>query len=151
MASENIEMKIESPAFASNEPIPSKFSCEGADVSPPLSIAGIPATAVSLAIIVDDPDAPMGTFVHWVAWNIDAVTTTLGEGFEVSAQGRNDFGESRYRGPCPPPGKPHRYFFKIYALDTSLDLPEGTTKEHLLSAMEGHILGQGELIGTYQR
>jgi len=145
------ELTIESSAFNPHEPIPKKYSCEGEDVSPPLVIFNSPGDTASFAIIVDDPDAPSGDFVHWVAWNINADQTTLGEGASVASQGRNDFGVNTYRGPCPPPGKLHRYYFKVYALDTILSIPEGSTNQDLLDAMEGHILAKGELLGTFQR
>jgi Raf kinase inhibitor-like YbhB/YbcL family protein len=144
-------MKIESSAFQNQQPIPRKYTCEGTDVSPPLTFSGIPAGTQSLALIVDDPDAPMGTFDHWIVWDIPANSTALAEGARVPKQGTNHFREKRYRGPCPPPGKPHRYFFKLYALDTMLDLEEGASKEELEASIKGHILGKAELIGTYQR
>lgn len=144
-------MKIESPAFANNQKIPKKHTCEGEDVSPALNFSDIPEGTHSLAIIVDDPDAPSGTFDHWLAWNIPAATKTLGEGANIPRQGTNGFGDTRYRGPCPPRGKPHRYFFKIFALDSLLFIPEGSNKEALEEAMEGHILGEAQLIGIYQR
>lgn len=144
-------MEISSPAFEESQPIPSHYTCEGEDVSPPLLFHDIPDGTKSLALIVDDPDAPMGTFDHWIAWNLSPDQTSLQEGADVPIEGINDFRETRYRGPCPPPGAPHRYFFKVYALDDTLDLPAGITKEQLIEAMEGHILGQAELIGTYQR
>jgi Raf kinase inhibitor-like YbhB/YbcL family protein len=151
MAKENGELKVESAAFIPNGPIPEKYTCEGNNISPPLKISGIPAGSVSLAIIVDDPDAPSGVFVHWLAWNIDPGLINLPEGADLPSQGKNDFRVNAYNGPCPPPGKPHRYFFKVYALDQKLSLPEGSTKQDLLDAIEGHVLGKGELIGTYQR
>lgn len=144
-------MQIESSAFANKEKIPSTYTCEGQDISPPLKFSGIPAKAKSLALIVDDPDAPSGTFDHWIAWNLPATTTELKEGASFPNEGSNGFGATRYRGPCPPRGKPHRYFFKLYALDTMLDLENGSTKDGLLNAMKGHILKQAELVGTYQR
>lgn len=144
-------MKIESLAFKDKQPIPKKFTCEGDDVSPPLRFSDIPKGAKTLALLVDDPDAPRGTFDHWIAWNIPASTTALSEGASVPKQGQNHFGDLQYRGPCPPPGKPHRYFFKLYALDIALNLEEGVTKGEVESAMNGHILAQAELVGTYQR
>lgn len=148
---EGKQVKIESAAFKNNQPIPRKYTCDGEDVSPPLNISDIPPKTKSLAIVVDDPDAPVGTFDHWIAFNIPSDQTTLSEGAKVSKQGKNHFRELRYRGPCPPKGPAHRYFFKVYALDVALDLPEGISKKQLEEAMEGHILGKGELIGTYQR
>lgn len=144
-------MLIESPAFEAHQPIPKKFTCEGEDVSPPLVIQEIPKGAKSLVLIVDDPDAPRGVWVHWLAWNIDPSTGKFDEGSSVPMQGRNDFGELDYRGPCPPKGNPHRYFFKLYALDAKLNLPAGSDKKQLEDAMKVHILGHAELVGTYQR
>jgi Raf kinase inhibitor-like YbhB/YbcL family protein len=144
-------MKIATTAFEHEKPIPPKFTCQGVDVSPPLSFSNTPAGTKSFALIVDDPDAPRGTWVHWVAWNIPGDSKGLAEGGRVPNQGKNDFQENRYRGPCPPPGKPHRYFFKLYALDTTLSLPEDSSKGQLESAMEGHILAKAELIGTFKR
>lgn len=144
-------MKLESSAFKAHQPIPKKYTCEGEDISPPLSFIDIPKGTKSLAIIVDDPDAPRGTFDHWIAWNLPASTKLLSEKAEVPKQGKNHFDDTRYRGPCPPHGNPHRYFFKAYALDTLIDLPNGISKKQLEDAMEGHILGKAELVGTYQR
>lgn len=144
-------MHIESPAFEHHKPIPKKYTCEGQDVSPPLVFNDIPKGTKSLALVMDDPDAPMGTFDHWIVWNIPADTKSLTEGASVPMQGKNHFKEVRYRGPCPPKGLPHRYFFKLFALDTVIELPSGSTKNQLLDALEGHVLGQAELVGTYQR
>ncbi|NGX42398.1 MAG: putative lipoprotein LppC [Chlamydiae bacterium] len=151
MATEKRELQITSTAFKHNATIPRKYTCEGVDVSPPLSIGNAPDAVKSYAIIVDDPDAPMGTFVHWVAWNIDPTAISLNEGESIPAEGRNDFRQDRYRGPCPPPGSPHRYFFKVFALDTQLDISKGSTRDELVAAMDGHILSYGELVGIYQR
>lgn len=144
-------MKIESSAFRNNERIPKKYTGEGEDVSPPLRIQDVPKGTVSMALIVDDPDAPMGIFDHWILWNIPSQKFELKEGELIGVPGINHFKEARYRGPMPPPGPVHRYFFKIYALDTMLNLPEGSTKSDLEKAMKGHILGQGEMFGTYSR
>lgn len=144
-------MELKSTAFENQMPIPKKYTYDGDDISPPLSISDVPKDAQSFALIVDDPDAPTGTFDHWVAWNISPEKVEFSEGESVPMQGKNDFGELRYRGPAPPPGGPHRYFFKLYALNAMLELEEGATKEDLESAIEGHILDQAELIGTYQR
>lgn len=144
-------MKIESSAFVHGQTIPAKYTCTGKDVSPPISILEAPRETISFVIIMDDPDAPMGVFDHWLAWNIPGNTTGLSEGAKVPLQGRNGFRDTKYRGPCPPPGKPHRYFFKVYALDTLLKLPEGAGKRELETAMEGHILAKGELIGLFAR
>lgn len=144
-------MEIKSPAFEHGQPIPKKYTCDGEDVSPPLTFSGVPNDAKSLALVVDDPDAPLGVFDHWIVWNLDPDLKELPENASVEKQGKNDFGESKYRGPCPPPGPAHRYRFKVYALDAMLDLPEGARKKELEKAMEGHILAKGELIGTYSR
>lgn len=144
------QMRITSPVFTSNDFIPAKYTCDGENVSPPLEIEGIPENAKCLAIIADDPDAPVGTWVHWVAWNIP-VTHSIKENSLHGKQGINDFQLNRYSGPCPPNGKTHRYFFKIYALDDLLSLPAKTTKHTLEKAMSAHILAFGELVGAYKR
>lgn len=150
-------MTLESSAFAAGQPIPQKFTCEGADVSPPLRWSDPPAGANNFALIADDPDAPAGTWVHWVLYNLPAETRSLPEGVPKSAaaaggaQGQNDFRKTGYGGPCPPPGKPHRYFFKLYALGAALALPAGAQKKDVERAIGGHILAQAELMGTYQR
>ncbi|MBW2436199.1 MAG: YbhB/YbcL family Raf kinase inhibitor-like protein [Deltaproteobacteria bacterium] len=148
---------ITSSAFSEGQAIPSLYTCDGPDVSPDLAWSGVPETAASLALICDDPDAPMGTWVHWVLFNIPADTDRLpaeipSDGIlENSAcHGKNDFGKLGYGGPCPPGGT-HRYFFKLYALDTQLELDSGSTKAQLLEAMQGHILAEGQLMGTYSR
>jgi len=146
------ELKIISSAFPSDGSIPAKYTCDGADLSPPLEIGDVPAPAKSLALIVDDPDAPVGNWVHWVVWNIDPGIREVGEG-KVPArgiEGKNDWGRNSYGGPCPPSGT-HRYFFKLFALDTTLNLGHATTKKDLERAMEGHILARGQLIGLYKR
>lgn len=144
---------VTSLAFQHNQTIPRRYTCEGEDKSPPLSIAEAPEGTKSFALIVDDPDAPVGLWVHWLVWNISPDKTVIAEGETASGalQGLNDFRKTDYGGPCPPPGKPHRYFFKVFALDDMLDLPAGSSKDQLESAMQGHILAQGELIGLYQR
>ncbi len=142
-------MKLTSPEFENKGSIPSKFTCEGEDVSPELIIDDIPQDAGSLALIVDDPDAPMGTWVHWVVYDMPAISK-IDEGAVPGKQGINDFGKKDYGGPCPPSGR-HRYFFKLYALDKELDLDEGIDKKALEKAMDGHILAQAELVGLYQR
>lgn len=144
-------MQIDSPAFEHHSPIPKKYTCEGEDVSPPLTFRDIPAGTKTLALIMDDPDAPNGTFDHWIVWNLTPGQNSLSEGAKVPNQGKNSFRETEYGGPCPPPGKPHRYFFKLYALDTIINLPNGSTKSQLEEAMEGHILARAELVGTYKR
>lgn len=144
-------MKILSPAFQHMQMIPSFYTCEGKDISPPFLISEAPSGAKSLAFVMDDPDAPMGTWVHWVFWNLPMSTTEIAENVTLSApQGRTDFGFSHYGGPCPPSGI-HRYFFKLYALDTVLDLPAGSTKSDLEKAMIGHVLEKAELVGLYKK
>ena len=144
-----LDMKLTSPEFENNKFIPKKFTCEGSDINPALSIDGIPDKAASLALIVDDPDAPMGTWVHWVVFDIP-LTAKIEEKSIPGTQGSNDFGRGDYGGPCPPSGT-HRYFFKLYALDSKLGLKAGITKHELEKAMQGHILGQAQLIGLYKR
>jgi Raf kinase inhibitor-like YbhB/YbcL family protein len=146
------DFKLSSPAFAEGQPIPARFTADGSDVSPPLVIAEPPDGTVSLALIMDDPDAPVGTWVHWVAWNIPAETVEIAEGKlpEVALSGRNSWRRTGYGGPSPPSGT-HRYFFKLYALSAELELPESTDKAALVRAMEGHTLAQATLMGTYTR
>ena len=148
--------KITSPAFANGGAIPSDFSCDGRDVSPALSWTEPPTGTQSFALIMDDPDAPMGTWVHWVIFNIPASTRDLTEGTPTdpqlsdrSLQGKTSAGSTGYHGPCPPSGT-HRYFFKLYALDTVLSLSTKADKKDLLAAMEGHILANAELMGTFK-
>ena len=144
-------MKISSSAFSGDGNIPSKFTCDGADTSPPLQIEGAPEAAKTLVLIVDDPDAPSGLFTHWLVWNVDPKTISVGEGNAPSGvQGRNDFGKTGYGGPCPPSGT-HRYYFKAYALDSQLSLAAGANRKQLEAAMKGHVIGQGELMGRYGR
>ena len=145
------KMRVESPSFSQGGSIPGKFTCQGENITPALSISGLPEGTRSMAIIVDDPDAPMGTWVHWVAWNIAPEKTSTSEGEQPGTQGINDSGGSGYGGPCPPRGPSHTYRFKVYALDTTIDLEEGATKAQLESAMKGHILAKAELDGEYQR
>ena len=146
------DLSITSPAFLPGGMIPSKYTCDGADVSPPLLIGNIPENTRSLALIVDDPDAPVGTWVHWVVWNIVANTREIPENSVPpgALQGTNDFRKQEYGGPCPPSGT-HRYFFKLYALDALLSAQEGATKARIEEAMKGHVLAQAELIGLYRR
>ncbi|SRR6266849_3220371 len=145
------KMRITSSAFQEGANIPSKFTCDGADSSPPLQIADVPSGTKSLALIVDDPDAPSGLFTHWMVWNIPPQTNAVGEGSAPQGvQGTNDFGKSGYGGPCPPSGT-HRYYFKIFALDRELDLPSGGKRGQLDAAMKGHVVAQGELMGRYLR
>jgi Raf kinase inhibitor-like YbhB/YbcL family protein len=155
---EATKLVVTSAAFDSGQPIPVKYTCQGEDVSPPLRWEGAPATTKSFALICDDPDAPGGTWVHWVIYNQPPDAASLLENTAKSvalpnggAQGRNSFGNIGYGGPCPPGGKAHRYFFKVYALDVALTLKDQPDKEKLLAAMKGHIVAQGQLMGTYQR
>lgn len=154
----SMTLKMTSSAFESGGTIPKKFTCDGPDVSPELTWNDPPAGTRSFALIADDPDAPMGTWVHWVLYDLPAETRSLPEDTpkqeQLSSgarQGRNDFPRIGYGGPCPPPGKPHRYYFKLYALDAKLDLQPGATKAGVERAMQGHILAQGELMGRYGR
>ena len=142
-------MRLACPEFKNNDSIPSKFTCDNSDISPALVIEDIPRDALSLALIVDDPDAPGGMWVHWIVYDIPVITR-IGENSIPGKQGLNDFGRLNYGGPCPPSGT-HRYFFKIYALDKQLGLPEGITKAALEKAMQGHILDRAELVGLYKR
>jgi hypothetical protein len=151
-------MKISSAAFAAGEMIPKKFTCDGLDTSPKLDWTEPPAKTQSFALIMDDPDAPAGTWVHWVLFDLPADVRELAEGVAKqeqtvngARQGRNDFGKIGYGGPCPPPGSPHRYFFKLYALDAKLNLKAGATKADVEGAMRGHILAHAEMIGKYGR
>jgi len=143
-------MKITSPDFTDNTPIPKEFTCLGEDVNPALNIEGTPKDAKSLALIVDDPDAPSGMWVHWVVFNIPPSTTTIHKNSIPGSQGRNDFNRQNYGGPCPPSGT-HHYHFKIYALDTMLNLQEKISKKDLEFAMKGHILDQSELTGLFKK
>ncbi len=143
------ELTVSSPVFENKKPIPSKYTCDGDDVNPPLTIEGVPKETKSLVLIVDDPDAPMGTYDHWISWNIPP-TSTIEENTAPGTEGINDFRKHSYGGPCPPGGT-HRYFFKIYALDTKLDLDSNSRKKDVEKAMQGHILAKGELVGLYHR
>lgn len=142
-------LKLMSPVFEDGEVIPEKYTCEGEDKNPPLKIAEIPEGTKTLALIVDDPDAPVGTFVHWVVWNIEPAEE-IKEDSVPGQQGENNFGKVQYGGPCPPSGE-HRYFFKLYALDAELELPQGSTKDDLKRAMEKHIIEQATLMGRFSR
>lgn len=145
-------MKIQSPAFEQNQPIPAKYTCDGENISPPLVISEVPEGTESLVLICDDPDAPAGTWVHWTLWNIPPHTKEIPENSAPAgaSEGTTSFGNTGYGGPCPPSGT-HRYFFKLYALDKTLDLPPAASPEQLQEAMEGHILESAELVGLYQR
>jgi Raf kinase inhibitor-like YbhB/YbcL family protein len=143
---------LTSDAFEQGAAIPSRYTCEGDDLSPPLSWIDVPDDALSLALICDDPDAPAGTFTHWVAWGIDPSAGGLAEGEPAPREGLNGFGSSGYRGPCPPPGHgPHRYFFRLFALDAEPRVEPGAGREALESAIDGHVIDAAELVGTYQR
>lgn len=142
-------MKISSPAFSDDGMIPPKYTCQGSDINPQLDISEIPPNTKTLALIVDDPDAPSGDWVHWVLFNV-AVTNRILENSAPGILGRNDFGRNTWGGPCPPSGT-HRYLFKIYSLDTALELRAGATKKDLEKAMAGHILGKAVLTGLYKR
>jgi Raf kinase inhibitor-like YbhB/YbcL family protein len=153
-----MSIEITSTAFKAGESIPKQYTGDGADKSPPLRWSELPSGTKSIALICDDPDAPRGTWVHWVLFNVPAQTRELAEGVPTidtlsdgTKQGKNDFGDIGFGGPAPPKGKPHRYFFKLFALDVALDLPTGVTKAELEKAMKGRILAEGQLMGTYQR
>ena len=144
-------MKVFSSAFENEGKIPSEFTCDGQDISPPLSITDVPKEAKTISIVMDDPDAPMGTFTHWIVWNIPSLKTQFAKGEKLDfGQGRTSFGMTEYGGPCPPSGI-HRYFFKIYALDTKLDLKQGSSVKDLEKAMSGHVLAESVLMGKYSR
>jgi hypothetical protein len=151
-------MNLSSTSFQNGSRIPAKYTCSGANLSPQLAWTAPPAATASFALIVTDPDAPRGTWVHWVLYNLPAGTRALPEGLPAlgqlpdgALQGRNDFGEIGYGGPCPPPGAPHHYHFTLYALDAKLNLPVGATRTQVEAAIQGHILAHGELIGLFQR
>jgi Raf kinase inhibitor-like YbhB/YbcL family protein len=153
-----MSIELTSTAFQPGGTIPKQHTADGADRSPPLHWSEPPSGTKSLALICDDPDAPGGTWVHWVLFNLPSQTRELEEGVPTTEtlgngakQGTNDFGNIGYGGPDPPKGKPHRYLFKLYALDVAVDLPAGATKAQLTDAMKGHILGEGQLVGTYGR
>ncbi len=147
-------MLLTSPSFKNNEFIPDKFTCDGGDINPALEIANIPPEAKSLTLIVDDPDAPAGTFTHWTVWNIAPGTAFIKEESKPpqSREGTTDFGRIGYGGPCPPPGKPHHYHFTLYALDSMLDLPEGASRSELEFELKKHrLIAETELVGLYQK
>ncbi len=158
MASTTPTIELRSPAFGDRSRIPAQYTCDGGDFSPPLSWSQPPAGTRSQALIVDDPDAPSGVFTHWLLFNIPPDRTTLQEDVSradsvpgVGEQGTNDFGRPGYGGPCPPGGRPHRYVFTIYALDSTLGQGRGRTKGELLRQMSGRVLAKGQLVGLYQR
>jgi Raf kinase inhibitor-like YbhB/YbcL family protein len=153
-----MQIQLSSTAFKEGEVIPVVYTCDGENISPPLSWVSVPQNAQSLALIVDDPDAPAGIWVHWVVFDISPTLGSLSEGTSSSGSqdsfgtpGTSSFRKSGYGGPCPPKGKPHRYFFKLYALDIKLGLKSGASKTDVEKAMQGHILAQGQLMGTYGR
>ncbi|MBS3104901.1 YbhB/YbcL family Raf kinase inhibitor-like protein [Candidatus Woesearchaeota archaeon] len=144
-------MELTSSAFTHNSAIPSEYTCDGNDLSPELMISDVPSNAKSLVLISDDPDAPVGTWDHWVVFNIPPLTASIPKGTEPKGTaGKNSWGRTGYGGPCPPSGT-HRYFFKLYALDTTLNLPQGAAKKDLEKAMQGHIVAQAQLMGNYKR
>jgi len=143
------ELIVRSESFGQNQKIPRKYTCDGDDVNPPLMIEQLPPSTKSLVLIVDDPDAPSGTWDHWVVWNIPQ-STKIGENVVPGIEGINSFGKHSYGGPCPPSGT-HRYFFKVYALDAELKLGSNSKKKDVEKAMQNHILAKGELIGLYSR
>lgn len=144
------ELKITSPVFGHNHNIPLKYTAQGENISPPLNIQNIPPKTKSLVLIVDDPDAPVGTWIHWLVWNIPPSTTTIEENSIQGIEGINSFKQNSYRGPDPPSGT-HRYFFKIFALDTELSLKKSSKKQDVEEAMKKHILVKAELIGLYAK
>jgi Raf kinase inhibitor-like YbhB/YbcL family protein len=151
LAAGGAKMKITSPAFQQGGNIPPKFSCDGGNTSPPLQFSNVPLAAKSLVLIVDDSDAPSGSFTHWAIWNISPQTTAIAEGSAPKGvPGTNDFGRSGYGAPCPPSGA-HRYNFKVFALDRQLDLPSGARRGQLDAAIKGHVLAESELMGRYSR
>ncbi len=149
-----MSLTLTSSAFNAGTAIPARYTCDDADVTPPLTIAGVPPGAKSLALIMDDPDAPAGTWDHWLLYNLPPDTAGLAEDLRALPQGarlgKNSWGRTAWGGPCPPRGS-HRYFFRLYALDQNLSLPEGATKRQILAAIDGHVLAQAELMGTYTR
>ena len=154
-----MDIEVVSTAFREGEALPTQYTCDGANNSPPLRWGGIPKNSQSLALVCEDPDAPSGVFIHWVIFNLPPIVADLPEAMPTTEelvesgaiQGRNDFDNIGYDGPCPPPGKPHRYFFRLYALDTKLRLQPGATRQEFERAAKGHILAEGSLMGTYKR
>jgi Raf kinase inhibitor-like YbhB/YbcL family protein len=153
-----VKIDLSSPAFAEGATIPTQFTGDGADKSPPLRWGDPPQGTKAFALVCEDPDAPRGTWVHWVLFNLPADARSLDEGVPATEtlangarQGKNDFKDLGYGGPAPPKGPPHRYYFKLYALDTPLDLPAGSTRNQLLAALRGHVLAEGQLMGRYGR
>lgn len=144
---------VSSSSFKNGQPIPQKYTCDGKNFNPPLQIVGAPHVAKSLSLIVEDPDAPNGTFTHWIVYNINPRTLRIEENKvpEGALLAANDFKKREYMGPCPPPGAPHRYFFRFFALDSRLTVPQGGTRNAVEHSMRGHILDRGEIMGTYSR
>jgi len=149
MSRDNTNLRVRSVAFSHGGHIPPKYTCEGQNVNPPLEVSDLPENTKSLALIVEDPDAPRGVYDHWVAWNIPP-NEAIAENSRPGITGKNSFGNAGYGGPCPPSGS-HRYFFKVYALDNNLDIQAGSDKKALQEAMRDHVLASGELMGLYQR
>lgn len=159
-ATQPATMPLASTAFTNGQPIPKKYTADGENISPPLSFTAVPEAAKQLALIMDDPDAPIGTWDHWILYGIPAGTKELKEGLSAQrknvhpsdmVEGKNSWRHNGYEGPEPPAGKPHRYYFRLYALDAPLDLKAGASKKELLEAMNGHVIAQGELMGMYKR
>jgi Raf kinase inhibitor-like YbhB/YbcL family protein len=153
-----VSFAVKSPAFSNGGEIPRRFTCSGEDVSPGVSWSDLPQKAHSVALVADDPDAPGGTWTHWVIWNIPVGANSLPEAVPAreslengARQGRNDFNRIGYGGPCPPPGRPHRYFFRLYALDMNLDVNAGASRSELENAMKAHIVAQAEWMGMFKR
>jgi len=151
-------LEVKAAAFSNGGEMPARYTCDGEGLSPALTWSGVPPAARTLALVVDDPDAPRGVFTHWVIWNVPARHAELPEGVpdrdtfaDGARQGTNDFGRVGYGGPCPPRGRPHRYFFRLYALDSGLKLEAGAGRQRLQEAMNGHVLAQAEWMGTYRR
>ncbi len=154
----SMALMLTSSAFGAGAAIPQQFTCKGADLSPALEWGGSTVKAASFAMIMDDPDAPAGTWVHWVLWNVPAATHSLPQGVpkreqldDGARQGKNSFGRIGYNGPCPPAGQTHRYYFRLYALDTKLSLAAGASRDQLDAAMKGHVLAQAEYMGTFHK
>jgi Raf kinase inhibitor-like YbhB/YbcL family protein len=151
-AGKTMALNVSSSAFSEGQSIPEKYTCDGQNVSPPIQWSGAPEKTKSIALICEDPDAPSGTFTHWVLYDLPGTTKELAEGSSGEGkEGVNGFGKKGYGGPCPPPGGPHRYFFRIYALDTESLGNAGSSKEDVTTAMQGHVLAQGQLMGRYKR
>ncbi len=151
-SAKTMTLHVSSSAFSEGQSIPEKYTCDGQNISPPISWSGAPANAKSIAVICEDPDAPSGNFTHWVLYDVPGQTNELTEGSSGNGkEGVNGFGKAGYGGPCPPPGGPHRYFFRVYALDTeSLGKP-GLSKDDITAAMKGHIVAEGQTMGRYAR